>query len=108
MFINQACFESEKINEGKLIEKAKNTLSQTKGANGLIAAECWKRDKKELVEYAIVTKWHTKSDFIAWLSREEHVNEHKEMHKRKKQGVSEAPLFKKTLFQYETMEPSDS
>lgn len=104
MFVNQALFECDKSNEDKVVEKIKNTVEQTKNVQGLLAVECWKKKNKDLVvEYAIVTKWTTKQDFIAWLSRQEHVNEHKEMNKLKKQGMSDKPILKKTIHQYETI-----
>lgn len=107
MFVNQALFESDKSNEDKLVEKVKNTVKQTKDIQGLLTVECWKRENKDLVEYAIVTKWTAKKDFIAWLSREDHVTEHKEMNKQKKQGISDKPIFKKTLLQFEAIELTD-
>lgn len=104
MFVNQALFESDKSNEDKIVEKVKNTIKQTKDVQGLLAVECWKKENKDLVEYAIVTKWTAKKDFIEWLSREDHVTEHKEMNKQKKQGVSDKPVLKKTLLQFEAIE----
>ncbi|MCY9007373.1 antibiotic biosynthesis monooxygenase [Peribacillus frigoritolerans] len=107
MFINQANFEGDKFNEDKIIEKIKNTIDQTKDVQGLLALECWKKKRNELVEYVLVTKWTTKKEFITWLSREEHVNEHKEMNKQEKQGISENRIFKKTIFQYEGVEVTE-
>jgi heme-degrading monooxygenase HmoA len=106
MFINQAHFEGDKLNEDKIIIKIKSTIDQTKDVEGLLALECWKKDsndRNDRAEYVLVTKWTTKKEFITWLSREEHVNEHKEMNKQKKQGVSEKPTLKKTILQYEAV-----
>lgn len=106
MFVNQAHFEGEKHNEDKLINKMKKTQEDLSGVEGLHAVEVWKKEKTDTVEYVIVSKWTAKKDFTAWLSREEHVNEHKEMIKQKKQGISEKPVMKKTIVQYETVEVS--
>lgn len=107
MFINQAHFEGDKFNEDSIILKIKKTIDQTEDVQGLIALECWKKENSEHVEYVIVTKWTSKKQFITWLSREEHVNEHKEMNKQKKQGISEKPILKKTILQYETVEVNE-
>ncbi|WP_458120646.1 antibiotic biosynthesis monooxygenase family protein [Paenibacillus sp. Z6-24] len=104
MFINQAHFESDKFNEDYIISKIKKTIDQTEDVQGLIALECWKKESNAHVEYVLVTKWTTKKEFTTWLSREDHVNEHKEMNKQKKQGVSEKPILKKTIVQYESVE----
>jgi heme-degrading monooxygenase HmoA len=107
MFINQAQFEGDKFNEDKIIVKIKNTIDQTKDVQGLLALECWKKESNDLVEYVLVTKWTTKKEFITWLSREEHVNENKEMNKQKKQGISEKSILKKTILQYEAVEVTE-
>jgi len=73
----------------------------------LLTLECWKQENNDRVEYVIVTKWTTKKEFISWLSREEHVNEHKEMNKQKKQGINENSILKKTIFQYEAVEVTE-
>ncbi len=107
MFVNQAHFEGGKLHEDKIIAKMKKTKEQLNGVEGLHAVEFWKKEKMDTVEYVIVSKWTEKKDFTAWLSREEHVNEHKEMIKQKKQGISEKPVMKKTIIQYETVEVTD-
>lgn len=104
MFVNQASFEGDKANEAKIIAKMKKTFAELQDVSGLLSSECWKKEKNDVVEYSIVTKWTAKQDFIAWLSREEHVNEHKEMNKQRKQGISEKPSMKKTITQYEEIE----
>ena len=45
-----------------------------------------------------------KQFFQAWISREEHVNEHKEANKKKTKAFSEAMEIKKTLRFYEAVE----
>lgn len=104
MFISQAHFEGVKSNEDRIIQKVKKTTAETVDVQGLINLDCWKKEKDNLVEYVIVTKWNSKKDFIAWLSRDQHVNEHKEMNQQKKQGIIEEPIMKKTVFQYESVD----
>lgn len=107
IFINQAQFEGDKINEEKIIAKIKNTIDQLENVQGLLSSECWKKESNDRVAYVVVTKWTTKKEFITWLSREEHVHEHKEMHKQKKQEISEKPIMTKTIFQYQAVEVTD-
>ncbi len=106
MFISQACFEGDKINEHKIITKLQKTLKETINVEGLISTECWLKEKKDRVEYALVTKWESKEYFKKWLMREEHVEEHKEMNRQKKQGSQEEVKFTKTLRQYEIVDIS--
>ncbi|MDY0943861.1 antibiotic biosynthesis monooxygenase family protein [Priestia megaterium] len=101
MFISQACFEGDKIIEHKIITKLQKTLKETINVQGLISTECWSKENKDRVEYVLVTKWENKEHFKKWLTREEHVEEHKEMNKQKKQGSQEELQFKKILRQYE-------
>jgi heme-degrading monooxygenase HmoA len=100
MFVNQVIFEGDIANEDKIINKVKHTMEELTDVGGLYTAECWNKDtkKSDTVAYAIVTKWNKKQDFVAWISRESHVAEHRTMRKEKK---DQAPVMTKTLLQYE-------
>lgn len=82
-----------------ILNKLKNSMKETIGAKGLVSTDCWSRESKDNVEYVFVTKWETKVDFKVWVSREDHVEEHKEMNKHK--GQEPAEKAKKTIRQYE-------
>lgn len=83
MFISQASFEGHKGIEPMILNKFKESMKETIGAKGLVSADCWSRESKDNVEYVFVTKWETNEDFKLWVSREDHVEEHKEMNKIK-------------------------
>ncbi|MBE0337744.1 antibiotic biosynthesis monooxygenase [Paenibacillus sp. 23TSA30-6] len=104
MFINQAHFEGLKSNEERITQKIIKTVASTENIQGLLNLECWKKEKDNVIEYVLVTKWKSKKDFMTWLSREEHVNEHKVMNIQKKQGKIEEPVMKKTILQYESVD----
>ncbi|MBD2868832.1 antibiotic biosynthesis monooxygenase family protein [Paenibacillus arenilitoris] len=99
MFISQASFEGHKGVEQMIFNKLQKSMNETIGAKGLVSAECWSRETKDNVEYVFVTKWDTKEDFKLWVSREDHVEGHKEMNKYK--GQEPAEKAKKTIRQYE-------
>lgn len=102
MFVNQVIFEGAVDAQDKIINKVKHTMEELTDVAGLHSAECWNKDtkKSDTVAYAIVTKWDQKADFVAWISRESHVAEHRAMRKEKK-DKDQAPVMTKTLLQYE-------
>ncbi len=106
MFISQACFEGDKIIEHKIIAKLQKTMKETIDVEGLISTDCWLKENKDRIEYVFVTKWKSKDHFKKWLTREENVEEHKEMNKQKKQGSQEEVKINKTLRQYEIVDIS--
>ena len=106
MFISQASFEGNKSIENKIISKLQKTMNETINSEGLVSVECWLNTKRDNVEYILVTKWENKEFFKKWVSREEHIEEHKEMAKQKKQGLGNEVQFKKTIRQYETIDIS--
>ncbi|MDT3764768.1 antibiotic biosynthesis monooxygenase family protein [Priestia filamentosa] len=103
MFVMNASFEIDKEHEDRLAHKAKKNKQEILEADGVVSFECWRKEHRETVEYVFVSKWEKQEDFKAWISREEHVEEHKEMNKKKK--VEEpAVKIKKTLRSFETLE----
>ncbi|MFP7735536.1 antibiotic biosynthesis monooxygenase family protein [Priestia aryabhattai] len=104
MFVVNASFETEKQFEDQLKQKAKKNKAEIEAAKGNLSFECWKKDSVDKVEYVFVSKWEEKQFFQAWISREEHVNEHKEVNKKKTQAPAEAMKVKKTLRFYEAVE----
>ncbi|KHD85856.1 antibiotic biosynthesis monooxygenase family protein [Heyndrickxia ginsengihumi] len=100
MFIMHASFEGSKENEDRLIAKCKKTKAENAHAEGILSTEIWRKKHRDRIEYAIVTKWESEENFKAWISREEHVQEHREMQKAKKEGTPQVQL-KKTLRSYE-------
>ncbi|MFP7494708.1 antibiotic biosynthesis monooxygenase [Terribacillus saccharophilus] len=100
MFVNQVIFEGAVDAQDKIINKVKHTMEELQDVAGLNSAECWNKDTKnnDTIAYSIVTKWNEKADFVAWISRESHVAEHRAMRKEKK---DQAPVMTKTLLQYE-------
>lgn len=104
MFISQAIYEMDVTAQHKIMVKMKETMKKIFNAKGLLLAECWFKESKEsVVEYVFVSKWESKPDFIAWLTREDHVKGHKEMSKQKKNGEAEEIKIKKTVRQYEVV-----
>ncbi|MEI4529263.1 antibiotic biosynthesis monooxygenase family protein [Priestia megaterium] len=104
MFISQACFEGDKIIEHKIIKKLQKTMKETINVPGLISTDCWLKENKDRVEYVFVAKWESKEHFKKWVTREEHIEEHKQMNKQKQQGEKEEVKIKKTLRQYKTVD----
>jgi heme-degrading monooxygenase HmoA len=109
MFINTATFEIEKAYEERLINKREKDKTQLTEAKGLLSFECWRRENKDTVEFVYVSKWDSQDAFKAWISRDEHVHEHKEMNKRKKDNEEKEQVkMKKTLRAFELYDSSDN
>ncbi|WP_139491278.1 antibiotic biosynthesis monooxygenase family protein [Brevibacillus dissolubilis] len=107
MFVSQASFEIDKNHEDRLIAKSQKNQKEIAQADGLISYECWRRVHAETVEFVFVSKWNAQADFQKWISREEHVQEHKEKYKEQKaSGVEPQVKMKKTLSFYEVFEAS--
>lgn len=104
MYITKASFEIDKAQEDRLINKAKKNEKEIKAAKGNISFECWRKEHKDTVEYVMVSKWESDTDFKAWISREEHVQEHKAMHKARKENGGEQVKVKKVLESFELFE----
>ncbi|MCM3444580.1 antibiotic biosynthesis monooxygenase family protein [Metabacillus halosaccharovorans] len=108
MFVNTATFEIGKIHKEILEKKREKDKEKLAEARGLISFECWKRENTETVEFVYVSKWESQSDFKAWISREDHVNEHKQMNKKRKENLQlEQVKMKKTLRAYELYDSSE-
>lgn len=103
MFVMNASFEAEKQFENKLIEKAEDTGKEARQAEGNISFECWRKDHGETVEYVLVSKWNEQADFKVWMSRESHVQEHKEMQQKRKEGMADEFKPKKKLRSFEVL-----
>ena len=104
MFVMQAKFEIDKSHEDRLKNKAEKNKEEIQKANGLLSYECWRRELKETVEYAFVSKWESQNDFKNWISREEHKNEHKQMNAKRKAEEITTIKMKKTLNSYEILD----
>lgn len=108
MFVNTATFEIEKAHEDRLVKKREKDQAQLAKANGILSFECWRRENTDTVEFVYVSKWESQDAFKAWISRDEHVNEHKEMNKRRKENEqTEQVKMKKTLRAYELYDSSE-
>ena len=108
MFVNTATFEIEKAYEERLVKKREKDQAQLAKAKGILSFECWRRENKDIVEFVYVSKWESQDAFKAWISRDEHVNEHKEMNKRRKENEqTEQVKMKKTLRAYELYDSSE-
>lgn len=103
MFIMNASFEIEKDYEYILEEKGKKDQQQLMVAKGIIAVERWRKEHTDRVEYVMVSKWESEADFKGWLTREEHVNEHKDMNKKRKESGERPYHIKKTLRSFEAI-----
>lgn len=109
MFVNTATFEIEKAYEERLVKKREKDKAQLAQAKGILSFECWRRENKDTVEFVYVSKWESQDAFKAWISRDEHVNEHKEMNKRKKETEqTEQVKMKKTLRAFELYDSSEN
>ncbi|MCC9135050.1 antibiotic biosynthesis monooxygenase family protein [Pontibacter silvestris] len=99
-YIVNASFEIDKPNEAVLEAKTQKDYEKSQNAKGLVSFEVWKREHSETVEYVLVSKWESKDDFKFWISRDEHVDEHKEQRIRKEE--SERPKITKKLSYFES------
>lgn len=105
MFISQVVYEVDVTVKHEFLAKKQESMKKTINIIGLLSEECWFNENKEsVVEYVFVSKWESKPDFIAWLTREDHVKGHKEMSKQKKHGQAEEIKIKKTVRQYEIVD----
>lgn len=103
MFVMNASFEADKKFEDRLMDKAKKTQDEAQEAEGIISFECWRRDHGETVEYVLVSKWENQSNFKAWISREDHIQEHKEMRQKQAKGEQDEFKPKKRLHSFEAV-----
>jgi len=101
MFVMQASFTTDTEFEDRLQQKATKTKKEALEAEGNIDFECWRKYHKDEVEYVFVSKWKEQSDFKNWISRDSHVQEHKEMQKNpeKEDGFH----LKKKMRSYEVL-----
>lgn len=104
MFIMNASFEIEKNYEYILEEKGKKDKLHLTDAKGIMAVERWRKEHTETVEYVMVSKWESEADFKKWITRDEHVNEHKDMNKKRKESEQLPYHVKKTLRSFEAIE----
>ncbi|GGE48711.1 hypothetical protein GCM10011391_29420 [Pullulanibacillus camelliae] len=105
MFVMQAKFEIDQDHEDQLRQKAIKNKKEIEQATGLLSYECWRRELKDTVEYAFVSKWEKQEDFKAWISREEHVQEHKNA-RAHPSHATDAVKMTKTLHSYEVFDPA--
>ncbi len=105
MFVMNASFEIETEHEDRLRAKAEKSKAENTHAPGIRSFEVWRKDHGQTVEYLFVSKWDSEADFKAWISREAHVEEHKAMHKHRKENPETVQVkMKKTLRSYEVLE----
>ncbi|WP_223203978.1 antibiotic biosynthesis monooxygenase family protein [Alicyclobacillus suci] len=97
----QASFEIEKAFEERLRDKMERNRAEIVEAEGLQSVEYWRTEHKDTIEYAFVSKWASNEHFKRWISREEHVNEHRTMQANRNQN--DGPKMKKTLRSYEVL-----
>lgn len=95
-YIVNASFSAEKEQEAYLAQKCQHDYEESHGAAGLISFDIWKHEHPETVEYVLVSKWESKDHFKAWISREEHVQGHKEQRQHKE--VVRPKLTKKLTY----------
>ncbi|WP_205499938.1 antibiotic biosynthesis monooxygenase family protein [Rufibacter psychrotolerans] len=84
-YIVNASFETDLEHEAYLAQKCRHDLEESHGAAGLISFDIWKRAHAHTVEYVLVSKWESKEDFKAWISREDHVQGHKDQRQNKEE-----------------------
>ncbi|WP_207431814.1 antibiotic biosynthesis monooxygenase [Sabulibacter ruber] len=99
-YLVNASFEADKEHEAYLAQKCQHDLEESHGAAGLISFDIWKREHPQTVEYVLVSKWNSKDDFKAWISREDHVQGHKEQRQNKE---AERPKLTKKLTYFESV-----
>lgn len=88
MFIQTVTFVVKK--EGKEIFEAKTRkdVASMLSFENCISSECWFSEDKNVCEFMLVSKWHSKKDFQHWLKRPEHLQKHREAHKNKEEKPS--------------------
>ncbi|MFB9864557.1 antibiotic biosynthesis monooxygenase [Rufibacter immobilis] len=99
-YIVNASFEADKEHEAYLARKCQHDYEESQGAKGLLSFDIWKREHPATVEYVLVSKWTSKEDFKAWISREEHVQGHKE---QRQHPVEDRPKLTKKLSYFEAV-----
>lgn len=101
MFVMNASFTTDKQFEDRLHDKAVNTRKEALEAQGNIDFECWRKYHNEEVEYVFVSKWEKQADFKSWISRDSHIQEHKEMQENPK--TDDGFQLKKKMRPYEVL-----
>lgn len=102
MFVMNASFTTDKQFEDRLQDKAEKTKNEALEAKGNIDFECWRKyHHNEEVEYVFVSKWEEQSDFKNWISRDSHIQEHKDMQKNPEKD--DAFKLKKKMRSYEVL-----
>jgi heme-degrading monooxygenase HmoA len=101
MFISQVTFEGNQSYEENIKSIIGQKLKELDRVEGLISAECWRKESRDTVGYTIVNKWESKECFVAWLSREEHAKGHRQMGNQ-----DDRPRITKTACQYEMVDIS--
>lgn len=82
MFVAQVTFSTKDFEVRSILdEKASHAKEDFEGFQGFKGADVWKNETKTKLEYVIVSKWDDKKDFQDWVSRPDHVEEHKNMNK---------------------------
>ena len=95
-YIVNASFSADKEQEEYLARKCQHDYQESQGAEGLLSFDIWKREHPDSVEYVLVSKWNSKDHFKAWISREEHVQGHKDQ--RQQKDVDRPKLTKKLTY----------
>lgn len=99
-YIVNASFETDKATEDVLVRKFEKDSQAMKGVEGLLSYEVWKHETPQTVEFVAVSKWESKEAFKAWISRDEHVQGHKEQRQHK--AEEGAPRITRKLSYYES------
>ncbi|WP_085520550.1 antibiotic biosynthesis monooxygenase family protein [Tuberibacillus sp. Marseille-P3662] len=106
MFVMNASFTVDKAHEERLAQKCRQNDQDLKEAQGRISHEFWHKDHGETVEYVIVSKWESEDDFKQFISREDHVQEHKAMNKERKENPENHFKVDKKLRSFEVFDVS--
>lgn len=106
MFIAQVTFSTKDFEVRSILDnKASHAKEDFEGFQGFRGAEVWKSESKSKLEYAIVSKWDDKKDFQAWVSRPDHIEEHKSMNKEtEEQEKAKYQKIEKQIKKYEIVE----
>ena len=88
MFVQSVTFVVKKEGKERFEKKTKEDVASMKEWEGCVSSECWYAETKDTCEFVLVSKWHEKKDFQAWLKRPEHLQHHREAHKNKQSEPS--------------------
>jgi heme-degrading monooxygenase HmoA len=92
MYIKTVTFEVIAEAKENFSEKIRKDIASMKTFEGCLQSECWVNEKKETINFQLVSKWQDKKAFQAWLKRPEHLQKHREAYRAEKEGKAKPSI----------------